>query len=138
MIGLSTFGSAFIIALGFFDTETEASSIFGIIISIAGLIGTPLGGYLIDQSDKRIKRKIAENAGKQSREISQTKSPIRAAAMIVTLFSLGGLVIMSLIYLISDKWAFMFIICVGCTMIFMTTTGKKGSIVSHPPDSVFS
>ena len=44
LIGLSTFGSAFIISLGFFDTETEASSIFGVIVSIAGIVGTPLGG----------------------------------------------------------------------------------------------
>ena len=44
LIGLSTFGSAFIIGLGFFETETESSSVFGILVSVAGLVGTPLGG----------------------------------------------------------------------------------------------
>jgi MFS family permease len=48
LIGLSTFGSALLLGLGFFDTESDASTIFGILISIAGIIATPLGGYIVD------------------------------------------------------------------------------------------
>jgi MFS family permease len=50
LIGLSTFGSAFVMGLGYFDLESEASSMFGILISIAGIIATPLGGYSIDKT----------------------------------------------------------------------------------------
>lgn len=34
--------------LGYFDTETAASSTFGFVVCLAGIIGTPLGGLLID------------------------------------------------------------------------------------------
>lgn len=48
LIGLGTFGSAIVMGLGFFDDETSASSIFGGLISLAGLIATPLGGLAVD------------------------------------------------------------------------------------------
>jgi Na+/glutamate symporter len=34
--------------LGYFDSETAASSTFGSVVCLAGIIGTPLGGLLID------------------------------------------------------------------------------------------
>lgn len=48
LIGLSTFGSALLLGLGYFDNEATASSVFGVLISIAGIIATPLGGWLVD------------------------------------------------------------------------------------------
>ena len=35
--------------LGYYNTESQSSTIFGIVISLAGIIGTPLGGYLLDR-----------------------------------------------------------------------------------------
>jgi MFS family permease len=49
VIGVSTFGSAFLMGLGYFNTETESSTIFGILVSIAGIIATPFGGILLDK-----------------------------------------------------------------------------------------
>jgi MFS family permease len=49
LIGLSTFGSAFMMGLGYFDSESEASTVFGLLVSVAGLIGTILGGVLLDR-----------------------------------------------------------------------------------------
>ena len=51
LISISTFGSAFVMALGFFDTETSAALVFGGIISVAGILGTPIGGYIIKNID---------------------------------------------------------------------------------------
>lgn len=48
LIGISTFGSAFFMGLGFFDSEASSSTIFGALVSLAGIIGTPLGGYCLD------------------------------------------------------------------------------------------
>lgn len=48
VVGISTFGSAFLIGLGFFDTEIQSSAVFGIIVAGAGMSGTPLGGLFID------------------------------------------------------------------------------------------
>ena len=49
LIGLSTFGSKFLMNLNYFKSETEASVTFGIIVCLAGIIGTPLGGVILDK-----------------------------------------------------------------------------------------
>jgi MFS family permease len=49
VIGVSTFGSAFLMGLDYFNTETESSTVFGILVSIAGIIATPLGGIILDK-----------------------------------------------------------------------------------------
>ena len=43
-IGLSTFGSAFMMGLGYFKTQTESSTTFGALICVSGIVATPLGG----------------------------------------------------------------------------------------------
>ncbi len=48
MIGVSTFGSKLLLEYGFFSTESASSSVFGIVLCLAGAIGTPLGGILVD------------------------------------------------------------------------------------------
>ncbi|KAJ1421933.1 major facilitator superfamily domain-containing protein [Ochromonadaceae sp. CCMP2298] len=53
LIGLSTFGSAFMMGLGYFDTESSSSTTFGGLICISGVIATPLGGLLLDRMMKR-------------------------------------------------------------------------------------
>lgn len=49
LIGLSTFGSAFMMGMGYFDTESESSTIFGGLICLSGVIATPLGGMVLDR-----------------------------------------------------------------------------------------
>jgi MFS family permease len=49
LIGLSTFGSAFMMGLGYFDTESQSSTIFGGLICLSGVIATPLGGWVLDR-----------------------------------------------------------------------------------------
>ncbi|CEL96623.1 unnamed protein product [Vitrella brassicaformis CCMP3155] len=52
-MGFSTFGSSFLMGLGFFRHETSASSVFGAMVSLAGILGTPLGGVLADRWEMR-------------------------------------------------------------------------------------
>ena len=132
LIGLSTFGSAFIIGIGFWDTETEASSIFGVVISVAGLVGTPLGGWLIDYYDEKLKREALENNQKDG--ISAAKAPVRAAAMITTIFSIVGFCLMFVLYFIDNKWLYMIDLCLGCTFLFTTTTGINLLIMFSVPE----
>lgn len=49
LIGVSTFGASFLLGLGFFNHQTEASTIFGAVICIAGLVSTPIGGIILDR-----------------------------------------------------------------------------------------
>eukprot|EP01032_Pedospumella_encystans_P028793 gene28793-32516_t len=49
LIGLSTFGSAFMMGLGYFKTQTESSTTFGALICVSGIVATPLGGIVLDR-----------------------------------------------------------------------------------------
>eukprot|EP00916_Digyalum_oweni_P019951 GHVL01033379.1.p1 GENE.GHVL01033379.1~~GHVL01033379.1.p1 ORF type:complete len:352 (-),score=29.66 GHVL01033379.1:703-1758(-) len=48
LVGFATYGSSFLALLGVFCTEKVASINFGLLVSLAGLIGTPLGGIMLD------------------------------------------------------------------------------------------
>lgn len=48
-VALGTFGGAFILALELFETEEGAATTFGIAAALAGVIGTPLGGLMVDK-----------------------------------------------------------------------------------------
>ncbi|KAJ8569214.1 hypothetical protein ON010_g6046 [Phytophthora cinnamomi] len=48
----NTYGPDLFVGLGLFGDETSASLVFGIIVAVGGLLGTPLGGYLIDRQTK--------------------------------------------------------------------------------------
>lgn len=49
LIGLSTFGSSLLMGLNYFDTESAASTVFGALICMSGIIATPLGGLVLDR-----------------------------------------------------------------------------------------
>lgn len=49
MVGISTFGSSFLVGLGFFNQQAAASSAFGTVLLLSGLIGTPVGGLVLDR-----------------------------------------------------------------------------------------
>ncbi|CAM9734461.1 unnamed protein product [Chrysoparadoxa australica] len=48
---MSTFGSEFMMSLGLIDSETAASSSFGGVVALSGIVGAPLGGILLDRAD---------------------------------------------------------------------------------------
>lgn len=65
LMAISTFGSAFLLGLGYFDTETQASTVFGILASLAGVIGTPIGGFLLDMVTRQSHQKRSTGEGEQ-------------------------------------------------------------------------
>jgi len=54
-IGISSFGPLFMIALGLDDNEEDASFLFGLVVAFAGVLGTPLGGVLVDTASRRLR-----------------------------------------------------------------------------------
>ncbi|CAK4406472.1 unnamed protein product [Aphanomyces euteiches] len=46
--GLSTFGTLFLVGLGVFPNDIEASLVLGCIVVASGILGTPLGGLALD------------------------------------------------------------------------------------------
>ncbi|KAF0720211.1 Aste57867_480 [Aphanomyces stellatus] len=48
LAGLSAFGTLFVVGLGLFQTDTEASVVLGCVVVASGMLGTPLGGLALD------------------------------------------------------------------------------------------
>ena len=51
--GISAFGPLFLLGLGDFTSELEASTSFGLVVALGGVVGTPLGGWLTDRIANR-------------------------------------------------------------------------------------
>jgi MFS family permease len=62
IIGFSTYGPQFVMGLGYFDEEFKASIIFGASMALAGLVGTPLGGFALDWTLARRQRQYPRGA----------------------------------------------------------------------------
>lgn len=54
MASFSTFGSSYLIGLGYFDSEEDASSTLGVMLGFAALVATPFGGFLVDWLDPQV------------------------------------------------------------------------------------
>lgn len=72
---LTTFGGAFLLALGLFESETQGASLFSITAALAGLVGTPMGGLVVDkilskhkQNDLHDANNDTSNGGNESDE----------------------------------------------------------------------
>ena len=57
---------------------------------------------MVDYSDRMIKRKAVEMGEKGS--LSPAKTPVRAAAAIMTIFSVLGAFHMAIVFVINNKW----------------------------------
>jgi MFS family permease len=53
LAALSAFSPSIMIGLGLFDSETTVSLFFGGIVAVAGILGTPIGGIIVDKLSKR-------------------------------------------------------------------------------------
>lgn len=51
MASISTFGSSFLVGLGIYDSEVDASSIMGTTLVLTAIVGIPLGRYVVDYLD---------------------------------------------------------------------------------------
>jgi MFS transporter, Spinster family, sphingosine-1-phosphate transporter len=63
LAGIGNFGPTIVEGLGIVHTQSEASLYFGIAVSLAGAIGTPLGGFLLDYLTKRLHKHASLNDG---------------------------------------------------------------------------
>ncbi len=127
LIGLSTFGSAFIMGLGYFDKETDASFLFGVVISLAGILGTPLGGYLQDTYKGYLKKQadsqsqLVKISDEETEEIERYTTLYSALIVITGCASVGSF-IMIMLYFTRDVWGFMIVVLLGTGIIFATAS----------------
>lgn len=153
-MGLNTFGAAFLLGLGYFPDESTASIIFGIVISSAGICGTILGGFLLDQlSLKKLfispRRKVTTAAAavadeEQSDVISllTERNMIPADDIdlleIITVVSYWSnylaVILLCSLYFIRDRTCYLFILAIAFFFLFSSSTGiSMGCKLSVPP-----
>ena len=134
LIGISTFGSSFLMGLGFFNTETEASSCFGVLVSVSGIIGNLSGGLLLDRNialAKAKRKKDMDNREVGLHDLSKDQDEdkaeelihVKASTSLITITSFFGCCAMWSCYFIMDKYLFMMAIGTGCALMFMATPG---------------
>lgn len=143
LIGLSTFGSAFIMGLGYYDSETEASTLFGVLASLAGIIGTPLGGVALDLLARR--SQLHGQSGSESYQDSQSTASQGAGGsqqetqlvddicILIYWTSLIGMIMLTGVYFSLPRAAFFLIITTGCILLFMTAGAVNMAIMISVP-----
>lgn len=116
--------AAFLMGMGFFQTEEESSFTFGAAVSIAGILGTPLGGYLMDQYC--VSKSSAVHDGKH--HYNNTK-----ILFLITMSSFIGTILMCSVYWIEDKTFFILVITLACIFIFLAMSGANMAVMMAIP-----
>lgn len=150
LIGISTFGSPLLMGLGYFETETEASTTFGVLVSVAGVIGSLGGGLILDARAKHSAREYAEQravetgalsivdqedagvaveVGLGSIELVINSLYLKQACAMVWVCSVCGSLCLWSAFVLYDKVAFLLVVGLGCTFIFFTTPGINLAIM---------
>lgn len=138
LIGVSTFGSAFLMGLGFFDTETTASTTFGALVCVAGAVGTPVGGLILDRLTKS-KRENSVDVG--ARVWGETGGgtdnndiiSLKASLFLVTLTNLAGVVLLDSVFFVYNKAAYLILVCLGCGAIFLSLSAISVAVMMAVP-----
>jgi MFS transporter, Spinster family, sphingosine-1-phosphate transporter len=121
VVGISTFGSGFIVSLGLLSSERAASAVFGSIIACAGILGTPLGGMLLDSAAH------LSDAPKLTVVLQQLLCMVCTA----TLF-----VIAAACATAAGTVPFLLLLAVGCFFLFMATSHvNMGLMLSVPKEN---
>lgn len=122
LIGLSTFGSAFIMGLGYFDSEVHSSTCFGALVSVAGIIGFPLGGFILDYFSA------------QSKSIrGHTHLELIRATVLMIWTSIIGSILFSAVYFVRSLPLFLTLLFFGCLAIFVCSSAIVIAILLSVP-----
>ena len=142
--------------LGYFDSETAASSTFGSVVCLAGVIGTPLGGILLDYGLNRSNRKtdtqlesqrnnaecelealnLATHPQHQQEETEKEKNKygLICVAMIITIATFFGALCLCSVYFVYDRIFYLFLVTLGCLLVFLCNPGVNIGIMMSVPE----
>lgn len=121
LIGIATFGSSFLMAVGFFNDEVESSSTLGAVISVAGLAGFPLGGFAVDYLKKKDAHRSSEN-----RELFW-------ACFIMLTASILGMLCFCLLFIVQPKIEYMAMLSIGLLFMFVFNSAITLAILYSLP-----
>lgn len=127
LIGLATFGSSFFLGLSLFDSEVGASTAFGAIVSIAGVLGFPIGGLLVDTLVKKHKKACGL--------IGQTTqhADLLMSSLVMTVSGSLGLSLYCLLYFVRSKALFIALIFFATTAIFVCNAATSVGLIYSIP-----
>ena len=151
LCGLGTFGSAFLMGLGYFDSETAASSTFGIVVCLAGVVGTPLGGLLLDfcmknsdsksiGSDSTRCEQDLESAALTSADddvavrSTETTETLKWVTKIITIGTFIGCLFLCAVYAVYDRFLFLVMVTMGCLLVFLCNPCVNIGIMMAVPE----
>lgn len=141
--------------LGYFDSETAASSTFGSVVCLAGILGTPLGGFLLDyrlngaKSKEKTSSATDDASALESAVVtdvsmrsnggvddSPTVSPhtLQCVTEIATIGTLIGAVFLCSVYMIYNRVLYLFLVTLGCLLIFLCSPSVNIGIMMSVPD----
>ncbi|TMW62049.1 hypothetical protein Poli38472_009542 [Pythium oligandrum] len=109
----SIFAPVLLIGMGFFESETQVSLIFGIVVVVSGTIGTVVGGLLLDRMSN------GNNVSNYRR--AQLAVDLSLYLMIIT--QAFGLIMM-----IFTKSKFWFLFMLAMTFLFMSAVGPAETV----------
>lgn len=149
LCGLGTFGSAFLMGLGYFDTETAASSTFGSVVCLAGIIGTPLGGLLLDynmsgykdevtdiQNERCLEAGVGDDATtiQKNIDIKASRCALKCATKMITVGTLFGTIFLCSVYAVYNRALYLILVTLGCLFVFLCSPGVNIGIMSAVPE----
>jgi Na+/glutamate symporter len=148
--------------LGYFDSETAASSTFGSVVCLAGIIGTPLGGFLIDcytaeglkedLSSKEYKDHDEKGDGykaeaqelvditsgvnfiQKRKERRANEIILRGVTMVITISTFFGALFLCSVYKVADRALFLFLVTLGCMLVFLCNPGVNIALMTAVPE----
>ncbi|RHY30923.1 hypothetical protein DYB32_003920 [Aphanomyces invadans] len=118
--GLGVFGPLFLLGLGLFQSETEASMMFGSLVVVSAMVGTPLGGYILDR-------------------YSVNEAPSRRqylALVVMTILMAGGVMLCLLAWaVLPAKGPFLVLITLSLIFLFATPSCTAVAVLLCVPSS---
>ena len=126
---LGTFGGAFVLALNLFDNERVAAVCFGSAAAISGIVGTPMGGKLVDRVVSRYGGKNMEEGsmspgiGADKIDDSMRHSIVGSILPRINVLILGSLLFIFPTLVMHNAVYFLTFLSVGWMLLFATQTG---------------
>lgn len=109
MVGISTFGASILVGLGFFNQQAAASSAFGTVLLLSGLVGTPIGGLMLDR--------LLGHLSTAGESPAQRNAALHRIALFAIAMTSAGLATLCLGLLANDAGAFLFALGVGVALM---------------------
>jgi len=122
LAGLSTFGPTFFQGLQLFPDEKSASLHFSAIIAIAGIIGTPIGGYISDRM---------AGGSEASRE-----QVLSTCLMIMSFSSFVGMIFSIMATFCTQRWLFLLLMGTAIMFLFLPTGCCTMAVMLSVPPSM--